>query len=60
MAPGSAVTWGSGDPAARVEALLPGGVAEVVLTKDVRSPCGRVWTAGTRLTLPATELRSLD
>ena len=66
---GDSVTWGSGDPAGRVEMLYtdsgreshaPEQFAKVVLTKEVVSPCGKRWPAGTSVSLPASELRVLQ
>lgn len=63
------VTWGSGEPAGRVDYLYVGtnpetsqreAFARIVLTKDVKSPCGRVWSTGSTVHLPVSELRLLS
>lgn len=62
---GAIVTWGSGDPEGRVDLLHVDDLqkeayADVVLTKDIRSPCGRTWAKGTSVRLPVKELRLLS
>ena len=66
---GDSVTWGSGEPAGRVEVLYEGTnpqtamgepFARIAMTKDITSPCGRTWAAGTVVRLPLAELRLLS
>ncbi len=60
IAIGEIVTWGSGAPRAEVVLLgTPTGDASLVLSQDLKSPCGRVFLKGMRLTMPINELRRL-
>lgn len=59
---GDLVTWGSGDIRG---AVMDGYNShrdehEVELVRDYKSPCGRIWPAGKRVTMPALELRHLQ
>ena len=56
---GDSVTWGSG--AIRALVLRPASQDSysVTLAADYPSPCGRVWTKGTVVEMPAEELRLL-
>jgi hypothetical protein len=60
IAIGEIVTWGSGAPRAEVVLLSTiTGDAALVLSQDLKSPCGRVFLKGMRLTMPINELRRL-
>lgn len=57
---GQAVTWGSGQPRAEVVDLpRNGSEVSLVLSMDLKSPCGRVFPKGTRLTMAYYDLRTL-
>ena len=57
---GEEVTWGSGDIRAEVLGdVADGGRVPLVLTRDYRSPCGRVWPVGEKISVPHEELRRL-
>jgi len=57
---GQTVTWGSGHPRAEVVYISRNG-SEVglVLSMDLKSPCGRVFLKGMRLTMAYYDLRPL-
>jgi len=60
IAIGEIVTWGSGAPRAEVVLISQlDGDASLVLSQDLRSPCGRTFLKGMRLTMPITDLRRL-
>ena len=57
---GEIVTWGSGAPRAEVVLMSQiDGDASLVLSQDLKSPCGRVFIKGMRLTMPIGDLRRL-